>query len=333
MSNNEKRNLGDQEIDLYLISRKIGELFQGINKAIFDLIQFLIRKIIILGILFSVGVGLGIYLDKIQKVYDHELIVQPNFGSTDYLYSKVGLLSSKIKERDTVFLKSIGIKEPSRFLKIEIKPIVDIYKFISGNNNTSINEQNFELLKLMAEDGDMKKIVVEETTSKNYAFHKISFKTNKLVSRKDIIEPLLKYLNSSLHFNQIKEGYIKNTQIKINRNDEIITQIDRFLNNFNKYNEGNTKNDKLVYYNENTQLNDVIQTKNSLINENGRLQLDLINIDEIIKSTSSTSNIRNTESVRGKLKLVLPVLFVSIYLFLYLFINFYKKQLKKYKES
>jgi hypothetical protein len=40
-------------------------------------------------------------------------------------------------------------------------------------------------------------------------FIKISFKTNKLVNRKDIIEPLLKYLNNSLHFNQIKEGYIK----------------------------------------------------------------------------------------------------------------------------
>jgi hypothetical protein len=47
---------------------------------------------------------------KPKKVYDHELIVQPNFGSTDYLYSKVELLASKINERDTVFLKSIGIK-------------------------------------------------------------------------------------------------------------------------------------------------------------------------------------------------------------------------------
>lgn len=328
MSNNDKRNLDDQEIDLAVISRKIGDLFQVMNKVIFKIIQFLIKKIIILGILFSIGIGLGIYLDKIQKVYDHEIIVQPNFGSTDYLYSKVGLLSSKIKERDTVFLKSIGIQEPSKFLKIEVKPIIDIYKFITGNS-ASVNEQNFELLKLIAEDGDMKKIVEEQTTSKNYALHKISFKTNKLVSRKDFIEPILKYLNSSLYFNQIKEVYVKNTQIKIDRDNQVITQIDGFLNSFNKVIEGNTKSDKLVYYNENIQLNEVIQTKNGLISEIGRLQLDLIGIDQIIKEIGNTSNIQNTKSINGKLKLVLPILFVSLYLLLFLFISFYKTQSQK----
>ena len=332
MSNNDKRNLDDQEIDLSAISGKIGAFFQSINMAIFKMIQFVIKKIIVIGILLIIGIGLGIYLDKTHKVYDHELIVQPNFGSTDYLYSKVELLASKINERDTVFLKSIGVNDPSNLLRIEIKPIVDIYKFISGSN-VSVNEQNFELLKLMAEDGDMKKIVEEETTSKNYAFHQIYFKTNELVNRKDIIEPLLIYLNNSRHFNQIKEVYIKNAQIKINRNNEIISQIDGFLNSFSSVIAGNTKSDKLVYYNENTQLNDVIQTKNGLIAEIGKLQIDLISIDEIIKESSSTSNIQNTKSVNGKLKLVLPVLFVFLYLMMYIFINYYKKQSQKFKES
>lgn len=332
MNNNDKSNLDNQEIDLSVLSKKIGDFFQSINKTIYKTIQFMIKKIIIIGVLFILGIGLGIYLDKTQKIYNHEIIVQPNFGSTDYLYSKVGLLASKIKEQDTVFLKSIGIKNPSNLLRIEIRPIVDIYKFISGNN-AGVNEQNFELLKLMAEDGDMKKIVEEETTSKNYAFHQINFKTNKLVNRKDIIEPLLQYLNSSKYFNQIKGGYIKNSLIKINRNNEIITQIDGFLNSFSSVIAGNTKSDKLVYYNENTQLNDVIQTKNGLIAEIGKLQIDLISVDEIIKECSSTSNIQNTKSINGKLKLVLPILFVSLYLLLYLFIHFYKTQSQKYKES
>jgi len=80
-------------------------------------------------------------------------------------------------------------------------------------------------------------------------------------------------------------------------------------------------------------LNDVIQTKNGLIAEIGKLQIDLISIDEIIKESSSTSNIQNTKSVNGKLKLVLPILFVSLYLLVYLFINYYKKQSQKYKAS
>ena len=80
-------------------------------------------------------------------------------------------------------------------------------------------------------------------------------------------------------------------------------------------------------------MNDVIQTKNGLIAEIGKLQIDLISIDEIIKESSSTSNIQNTKSVNGKLKLVLPVLFVFLYLMMYIFINYYKKQSQKFKES
>ena len=42
--------------------------------------------------------------------------------------------------------------------------------------------------------------------------------------------------------------------------------------------------DKLVYFNENTQLNDVIQTKESLIREQANLRISLVNLDKIIKS-------------------------------------------------
>jgi hypothetical protein len=41
-----------------------------------------------------------------------------------------------------------------------------------------------------------------------------------------------------------------------------------------------------VYYNENTQLNDVIQTKDKLIKEQGNLRLELVNADKIVKRTA-----------------------------------------------
>jgi hypothetical protein len=45
------------------------------------------------------------YLDKTQKKFDHQIIVTPNFKSTDYLYSKINLINSKIIERDIAFFK------------------------------------------------------------------------------------------------------------------------------------------------------------------------------------------------------------------------------------
>ena len=116
-------------------------------------------------------------------------MVQPNFGSTDYLYAKIDLLESKIKDNDTVFLQKIGIQDAGDLTKIEIRPIIDVvYRFISTS------EQNFELLKLMSEDSDIKRIVEEKPTSKNYPYHLISFTVKKKISHQNMIEPLMAYL-------------------------------------------------------------------------------------------------------------------------------------------
>ncbi len=327
MSTNPKQDSENQEIDLTMLSDKVGVFFQGISSFLFNTIQFVLRKIVIIGILFIVGVGSGVYLDTTNKSYDHEIIVQPNFGSTDYLYAKIAVLESKIKERDTVFLKSIGIKEPSKLAMIEVKPIVDVYKFISTS------EQNFELLKLMSEDSDIKKIVEDKPTSKNYIYHLISFKTKERITAKNVVEPILNYLNSSTYFEKIQKEFINNEQLKIKSNEITISQIDGFLNSFSNTVNGNSKSDKLVYYNENTQLNDVIVTKNRLVQEQGNLRIEMVGLDKIIKENSSTMNTESTESLNGKLKLILPLLFIFIYVLLYSFGSFYRKQALIKKQS
>ena len=98
MSTASQNNSDNQEIDLSEISKKIGGFFENISTRIFKGILFLKRNILVISILFVIGVGLGFYLDKTSKSYDSEIIVTPNFGSNEYLYSKVNLINSKIKE-------------------------------------------------------------------------------------------------------------------------------------------------------------------------------------------------------------------------------------------
>jgi hypothetical protein len=256
-----------------------------------------------------------------KKTYDHQIIVTPNFESTDYLYSKIDLIESKIKERDTVFLKEIvGIKKPKEILKIEIKPINDVYKFIENKT------ENFELIKLMAEGGDIKKILEDNLTSKNYTLHTITFKTKKQTKNTETVEPILNYLNETDYYKKIQKETVNNVQIKMIQNDTIISQINGVLNGFSNMVNGAQKSDKLVYYNENTQLNDVIKTKETLINEQGDHRVELVGLDKIIKDNSATLNIENTNSVNGKLKLVLPILFLFSFILIRLFIGFYRKQ-------
>ncbi|MFE3868379.1 hypothetical protein ACFX5E_09880 [Flavobacterium sp. LS2P90] len=319
IANLPQHNTEDQEIDLTQISKKIKSFFERINTLLFKCIRFFMKNAIIIAILLIVGVGLGMFLDENQKRYDHQIIVAPNFKSTDYLYSRIDLLASKIAERDTFFLKSIGIKKPLEVIKISIEPIVDVYKLVSNN------EQNFELLELMAQNGDLKTVVKETTTSRNYNYHTIVISTTGITNQNDIVKPILDYVNTSSYFGEVQKISVNNIQQKIKEKEGIIVQIDGILSAFSNSNTTN-KSDKLIYYNENIQLNNIIKTKDSIVNVLGTLKIDLFNSKRIINENAISLNIKNNKSINGKRKVILPILFISLFIFIRFFMSFYRKQ-------
>ncbi|RKS26390.1 hypothetical protein CLV94_1448 [Flavobacterium endophyticum] len=326
MSSNSQNNPDNQEIDLSQVSRKLGQAYENFLSWIFRGFLFVKRNIITFVVLFIIGAGLGFYLDRTTTVYNHEIIIAPNFGSTEYAYSKVNLINSKIKENDVRFLKSIGITEPKLISEIEIEPITDIYNFVNGR------EQNFEMIKLMAEDGDINKIIADETTSINYTNHRLKITTTKTINEKQIIDPILKYLNESNYFTDLQKSVQESTRLKIKANERTIAQIDSLLSNFSSMSKGNGKSDKLVYYNENTQLNDILQTKNELILDLANRKIELINISDIIKDNSIVLNVKNNKSLNGKMKFVIPFIFISIFLGLGILRAFYRNQMLKLKD-
>lgn len=311
----------DQEIDIFQLSKSVGSFFDRVNRTIFRAIQFLIRNWITVLILFIIGFGLGWYVDSNKKSFQNQVTVTPNFESADYLYAKIDLLQSKIASGDADFLKNtVGIP-PDIIAKIEIKPVADVYKFIEDK------EQNFELIKLMAQSGEIKKVLEDNVTSKNYTFHTISFVSNKLVNEKEVVEPLIKYLNNSAYFTSIQKIGYKNLEKEIAQNDTIIAQIDHVLNGFSSTGKNAAKNEKLVYYNENLQLNDIIKTKQKLVTEQGKNRFKLISFDKTIKEINSTLNITQTKIVNSNFKILLPFLLILLFVLGYLFKKFYRRQL------
>lgn len=319
MSSNSPQNIDNQELDLGQLGQKISGMYEGFLDRIFRFILFLKRNIIIILVLFISGIAIGLFLDKKVKTYNHQMIILPNFGSTDYVYAQIDLLQSKINENDTVFLKEIGIKEPKKLSKIKIEPIIDVYRFV--DNKT----ENFDLLKLMAEDGNIDKIIENKVTSKNYPYHTLTFSTSKLTSNDKTVEPILSFLNDSDYFKEIQKEYMNNIQLKMKENDSIITQINGVLNQF-KNKLSSNQGDKLVYFNENTQLNEIIKTKDLLVREQGLLRIDLVNLTKIVRDISIITNEKDTKGTNGKLKFILPLLFIFIFIIVNGWIRFYKAQ-------
>jgi hypothetical protein len=327
MSQNTTNQSDDQEIDLGLLIKKVNGFFDGVASSIFRNILFFKANLVRISILAAIGIGAGVYLDETNKSYNSEIIVTPNIGGTDYLYSKIDFLSAKLKEKDTVFFKNLGIKNLSDIKTIKIEPILDIYSFV--NNSTSAanaeNTQNFELVKLLAEDGSLKDVIKDKLTSKNYPNHKIQIATSEIISKEGLINPIMKFLNTDEYYNKILKISIESVKIKMKKDEQEIVQIDSILR-FMTYNLGKNKNQNLIYNNENNQINPLFDLKNSLINDIAGHKINLENLKLFIRDTSTITNVLNTKLLNNKLKFFLPLFLIFGFIFINLFLKFYKKQ-------
>ncbi len=296
-------NSQDQEIDLGQIGTGIKNFFNGIVNSIFDFIFFVKKKIVIIGLLFVVGVVLAFLLDP--KIYNHEISVIPNFGSNEYLYQKIEQIDTKLREEDDSFFKELGINNPKDVVGIEIEAYPAIYNFI--NNKEQGN--NFELIKLMAEDGDIDKIMQGEITSKNYYHHKISIKTKGKLKKEEFITPVLNYLNANPYFEIQQKVYQKNLADKIALNDSLVKQIDNLIVLLSSNNSSGT-----ISISEKNSIPELVEKKDRLISEKQYLLTNVNIFDKIIKEESSIINIRDYKPLflNNKILSVLIELFSSI---------------------
>ena len=314
-------NSQDQEIDLGQIGTGIKNFFNGIVNSIFDFIFFVKKKIVIIGLLFVVGVVLAFLLDP--KIYNHEISVIPNFGSNEYLYQKIEQIDTKLREEDDSFFKELGIKNPKDVVGIEIEAYPAIYNFI--NNKEQGN--NFELIKLMAEDGDIDKIMQGEITSKNYYHHKISIKTKGKLKKEEFITPVLNYLNANPYFEIQQKVYQKNLADKIALNDSLVKQIDNLIVLLSSNNSSGT-----ISISEKNSIPELVEKKDRLISEKQYLLTNENIFDKIIKEESSIINIRDYKPLFLNNKILFPVILILMYLILYSLLNTYKNQETRIKK-
>ena len=308
-------NSQDQEIDLGQIGTGIKNFFNGIVNSIFDFIFFVKKKLVIIGGLFVVGVALAFLLDS--KTYNHEISVIPNFGSNEYLYKKIEQIDTKLREEDEAFFKQLGIKNFKDVISVEIEAFPAIYNFV--NNKEQGN--NFELIKLMAEDGNIDKIMKDEITSKNYYHHKISIQTKGMFKKEEFINPILNYLNTNTYFEVQQKVYQKNLSDKITLNDSLINQIDKLIVLLSSNNSSGT-----ISISEKNSIPELVEKKDRLISEKQYLLTNENIFDKIIKEESSIINIRDYKPLLLNNKILFPLALILLYLLSYFLFNTYKKQ-------
>ncbi|TXI70442.1 MAG: hypothetical protein E6Q45_02235 [Flavobacterium sp.] len=314
-------NSQDQEIDLRQIGTGIKNFFKGVLNSIFDFIFFVKKKIIIIGILFVVGVVLAFMLDS--KAYNHEISVIPNFGSNEYLYKKIEQIDTKLREKDEIFFQEIGLKNFKRITNIEIEAYPAIYSFVNNKDQ----ENNFELIKLMAEDGNIDKIMKDNITSKNYYHHKISIQTDGMLKKEEFITPILNYLNTNIYFETQQKIHQKNLAEKIAINDSLIKQIDNLIILLSSNSSTGT-----ISISEKNSIPELVDKKDNLIQEKQNLLITESIFDKIVKEESSILNIRDYKPLLLNNKVLFPLLLILLYFLFFSFKKVYKSQLSRIQE-
>lgn len=329
MANQNNTNSG--EMDLGELSRKAKSFVSSIGDSFFDAILFTKRYFIIVVILLAGGIALGIYKDKSKHIYMQKMFVVPNFGSVDYLYEGIEALNTKARQNDYAFLEQIGVKGPSRISKIEVDPVIDIYGF--ANINPYAEEEspeyiNYQIFKLMSEKGDVNKVMENKITARNYKSHIVTITTIGEVNKDEILEPIVNYFNSNPYYKQLQEQSIKDLDTAIAAKEAGIKQIDDILTGVSQ----RTNSGSLVAYNDNTDLSELVKSKNKLVAELAQNRIDKINYDKVVKGGSTMLNVRDYSITSGKMKYIYPILFILLFVLGVRFVKFYKKQVEKRKK-
>ncbi|WP_417371525.1 DUF2273 domain-containing protein [Gelidibacter japonicus] len=314
-----------EEVDLGYLFRSIGGFFKKIAKLLFLIIGFFRKYAVITIALIIIGFGVGFYLDSISKpIFNNELIVIPNFESTDYLYSEAEMLNMKREANDSIFLKTLFKDDYKDFIKIEIEPIIDVYGF------TAEKKDNIETLKILYNDKDPEEFLKDKTISKYYKYHQIHI-TFKGYNSESLSNDLLEYFNNNEHFLLYQKVGLKDTEIQIAQNEKMISQIDSVMKAVSENTEKSQA--QSVYISTQSDLYQMINTKQALLNNRLKLQTKYIDQNEIIKLVSGNYNLEEQGISALPNKIKTPIYLLLFFSFFSFLIYLYKKLKEISKED
>ena len=326
MSKEEQQKNRPEEVDLGIIFQKLKNLLKSFLKGIVMVLQFFLNHKIVLTILLAIGIGSQFLLKmNNEKIYLNEFLVRTNFGSTDYLYSKVESIDKKLDSNDTIYLKNAFGKNYKRVTKVEVSPVTDVYRLV---NQSTENKEIFKLL--YKEYGDIS-FLEEEININQYPTHRIKIlvegkKNNKVISTK-----LHDYLSENPHFTELKFAALQSYKEQLEENMDINSQIDSIIKN--RKNDNGTLprlDNNIISFTGSQNLNQLLKQKQSLLNDNFRLRTLIINNQQLLKIVDSSFAIYSEE--KNSINYILSFLLFFAYCIIY-FLKFVYNRMIRFIEN
>jgi len=321
------------EIDLGQLFELIKKGFHNLFKKFLRLFVYFKKNLLKLVILIAIGVGVGLLMNNlIPKKLKTEVIVKPNFNSKDYLYAAVDEIASNILAKDSMFFKNMGVavNELDNF-SIEIEPVEEL------EEDQEIIEQNtkyLEVLQNFKNDEFILNAIKSEIFQNSEPVHRITFYFKNGQIGNDYARKMMNYINSNPYFIELQKVSIKNAEMRIEQNKDLVNQIDDLIANYSKKLANNenvpSKAQGMLLLDSENSLNipNLLSLKNRLIRETEDKRFAMLEQADFV----SIQNFGKTQPVKKSLLGKNLVLFPSILLGAFFLLSMILYMNKKAKE-
>lgn len=274
------------EIDLGQLFKLIGNGFNRIFNSGLRMFLYLKRNIYWLVGLFIVGVVLGFVLRSITGVKQQlTVIVSPLLDNTDYLQDVIDEIQANLKSQDTAFFQQMGMDVSYlKGFEVELTPLRE-----ARTDAKSSRMIYLEALKEFGNNeaiGDIVRSELQEQTTKD---HRITFYFKDPVKGEEYSRKFIGYINSNEYYNSLNATYAENAQYRILRNDSLIVQIDRLIQNYTErmLRESVISQGQIILDNEEPlNIPSLFDLKNRLIRDTEDKKLELIRRQNAIRVVS-----------------------------------------------
>ncbi|PRX56926.1 hypothetical protein [Flagellimonas meridianipacifica] len=312
------------EIDLGQVFQMIGNGFNKLGIAFLRLFLYLKKRAFIVGGLALLGLCIGYGLNQITEEKSKiEVLVKPILDSKNYLYDVVAEIENKIRAKDTIFFNDIGIKvEDLGHFKITIESI-------EGKNNKKEDLEYLKFLEKFQNNTQFSDVIRSEILKNSSLNHRIIFTFKNPSEGKVFAVKVMEYINSSDFFRDLTAINRENAIIRLKQNELLIKQIDSLIAEYTESIAGDKSSpaeNRILLDNEKPmEITSLFQFKNSLIQNSAQKRIELQEQEEPINILNMGNPQRIVKPFFGRKLVLVPILFVAIFLVWELILIFDKK--------
>jgi hypothetical protein len=287
MNTNNHNN--SQEIDL---AKLYNNITSSIALKIYNLMQFFLKNIIYIIILFVIGAGIGFYLDKQKnKLHEHQVILALNFDSSAFLYNKI---------------QNLDPEEFPEIASAKIEPIIDVVTFIQAKWD------NIKIAEYLSENNiSIHKYKKGEQTEKIYRYHLLTLKSEEEDVNGSIINGFLEKLNQESYFLNRKIIENQNIAMQIAEYEKSIEDLNKIFKNLGSEMASTGNGIKIETQ---SQANDLLNNKQNIIERLSELKIIQSEQSKVFYDLTRITNIQSNS-------VLFTVLVPVVLLFLLFFFN------------